>query len=78
MRKVKVSFNQHGGRDYRYLICCDICGEFLKNNAKKSPAYGQPAEFLSCGEEWLKAQAAGWICDHDTAICTKCLKSISD
>ena len=76
MRHTKTYINKFGGRDYRYSISCDICGEFLKNNVKRHKDFGKPAEFLTCGEEWLKALSAGWIGDQDTVICTKCIKSI--
>lgn len=76
MRHTKTYINKFGGRDYRYSFSCDICGEFLKNQVKGCEDYGKPAEFLSCGGEWIYALTNGWIGDHDTIICPKCLKSI--
>lgn len=76
MRKTRTIINSHRGYDYRYSVHCDICGEFLTNNVNGREGYGKPAEFLSCGEEWIHALTNGWIGDHDTIICPKCLKSI--
>lgn len=73
MRITKHTINSHGGYDYAYQIACDICGEKLK---KKSGRNLVDAEFLTCGEEWYTALAAGWIGDQDCVICTACQRTI--
>jgi hypothetical protein len=76
MRVTNTKINAFGGYDYTYSIRCDICGGFLTNNVKKHKDFGKPAEFMSCGEEWMQALTEGWIGDHETIICKDCLKSI--
>ena len=75
MRKTSTVRNAHGGRDYRYSIVCDICGRPLMKSSKRITG---PAEFLTCGDETLSAQAVGWIVEGNFAICAKCLASIGE
>lgn len=75
MRHTIQTTNAYGGRDIAYKISCDICGAFLRVMDKKEKKMVD-MEFKSCGEDWLSAQAAGWIGEYDCMICDKCLKSI--
>lgn len=75
MRKTTTVTNAHGGSDFHYSIVCDICGRPLMKSSKRITG---PAEFLTCGEETLSAQAAGWIVVGNLAICAKCLASIGE
>ena len=73
MTKTIQTTNQYGGRDYRYRILCDVCGEPYKRTKKGKE---EVVEFLTSGEEQLTAAAAGWIVEGKTAICDKCIKTI--
>ena len=75
MRKTTTVTNAHGGSDFHYSIVCDICGRPLMKSSKRITG---PAEFLTCGEESLSAQAARGIVVGNFAICAKCLASIGE
>lgn len=76
MRATITRRNEFGGNDFFYRIQCDDCGSFLMMPKKRNKPQ-EIMEFRTCGEETLCAIARGWIICGETAICDKCIKSIS-
>lgn len=79
MRKYRRANVNGIGETCLWSIHCDICGNPLTDKVRENRKVKEiKGEYLSCGEEELRAIRRGWIVAGKTAICDKCLKSIGD